>query len=504
MYENLLKAVKDLGSPKVLLLGDFMLDVYIYGDAERISPEAPVPVLRVTRTDYSWGGAGLVAANLCSLGAVPLCVGIVGNDANGEKLKEMLAGEGADTSGLVTVSGRPTTTKQRLIGLAQHRHQQQLFRMDSELSEPLADEYYARITELFDDKLEQADIVCLQDYNKGVLSASVCRHIIDSANKTGKKVLVDPSSVSDYSKLAGATLITPNRREAHLAAGFEIRSIGDAKRAAQQLVDELGLEGIVITLDKEGAYLQSPDLSELVPTRPRNVYDVTGAGDTVLATLAVALAAGCDYRTAVQLANITGGIEVEKFGGATVSIEEIVNELYFLNRGHEGKIRPIDLLLAELAWRRKQGQTVVFTNGCFDVIHRGHIEFLKFCRAQGDVVIVGLNSDRSAKKIKGPGRPIHNEHDRAEVLAALETVDYITIFDEPDPLNLIEKVKPDVLVKGRDWEKKGVVGADFVLSYGGKVVLAPLVEGKSSTQIIERIRSLAAGTRPTKTTASQS
>jgi D-beta-D-heptose 7-phosphate kinase/D-beta-D-heptose 1-phosphate adenosyltransferase len=490
MYENLLKTVTKLGSPKVLLVGDFMLDAYIYGDAERISPEAPVPVLKVTRTDYSSGGAGLVAANLCALGAVPLCVGIIGNDANGEKLKTLLKGKGADISGLMTILDRPTTTKQRLIGLAQHRHQQQLFRMDNESTEPLSEQQYEKLTDIIEKKLGHADIVCLQDYNKGVLADLFCKKVIRLAAKSRKKVLIDPSPISDYSKYAGATLITPNRQETRLGVGFEIKTIEDAAKAARQLTQKLDLEAIVITLDKEGAYLRSPGFDEHIPTRPRNVYDVTGAGDTVLATLALALAAGCDYKTAVQLSNITGGIEVEKFGGATVTIDEVIAEIAYLNRGNEGKIRSVDSLSAELGWRRKQNQKVVFTNGCFDVIHRGHIEFLKFCKHQGNIVVVGLNSDSSVKTIKGPDRPIHNQLDRAAVLAAFETVDYITIFDEPDPLKLIKKVRPDVLVKGRDWEKKGVVGADFVKSYGGRVVLAPLVEGKSSTGIIEKIKKM--------------
>jgi D-beta-D-heptose 7-phosphate kinase/D-beta-D-heptose 1-phosphate adenosyltransferase len=492
MYDNLLKTVTMLGSPKVLLVGDFMLDAYIYGDAERISPEAPVPVLKVTRTDYSCGGAGLVAANLCALGAVPLCVGVIGNDATGEKLKELLTTNGADVSGLIQTPDRPTTTKQRLIGLAQHRHQQQLFRMDCESTEPLAEEQYSRLAGIFENKLEHADVVCLQDYNKGVLAEPFCKQAIRLSAKAHKKVLIDPSPVSDYSKYAGATLITPNRQETRLGVGFEIKTIEDAAKAARQLARTLDIEAVVITLDKQGAYLKSPEFAEHIPTRPRNVYDVTGAGDTVLATLALALAAGCDYKTAVQLSNIAGGIEVEKFGGATVTIEEIINEIAYLNRGSDGKIRSVDSLLAELAWRRRQNQTVVFTNGCFDVIHRGHIEFLKFCKHQGSVVVVGLNSDESVRTIKGPARPIHNQLDRAAVLSALETVDYITIFDEPDPLELIKKVRPDILVKGRDWEQKGVVGADFVQSYGGKVALAPLVEGVSSTRVIEKIKSLSA------------
>jgi D-beta-D-heptose 7-phosphate kinase / D-beta-D-heptose 1-phosphate adenosyltransferase len=489
MYENLLKAVTRLGTPQVLLVGDFMLDVYVYGDAERISPEAPVPVLKVTRTEYSCGGAGLVAANLCALGAMPLCVGIVGDDANGKELKDRLKKMGADVAGLMTVTDRPTTTKQRLIGLAQHRHQQQLFRMDNESTEPLTEKQYNQLAKIIETKLKRADNVCLQDYNKGVLADLFCKKVIKLAAKAHKKVLVDPSPTSNYSKYAGASVITPNRYETRMGVGFEIKTIKDAARAAKALVKKLKLEGIVITLDKEGAYLKSPGFDEHVPTRPRVVYDVTGAGDTVLATMTLALAGGCDYRTAVQLSNVAGGIEVEKFGGATVSRDEIVTEIAYLNRGVQGKVRSVDSLLAELAWHRKQNQKIVFTNGCFDVIHRGHIEYLKFCKRHGDIVVVGLNSDGSVKALKGPDRPIHNQTDRAMVLAALESVDYITIFDASTPINLIKQVKPDVLVKGQDWEKKGAVGAEFVESYGGKVMFSPLVKGRSSTSIIEKIKS---------------
>ncbi len=490
MCEKLLKTVTNLGSPKVLVVGDFMLDVYIYGDALRISPEAPVPVLKVCSTEYSCGGAGSVAANLAALGAVPICLGVIGDDLNGKILQEKLTEAGVDIGDLFSVKDRPTISKQRLIGLAQHRHRQQLLRMDEESIESLSDEQSNKILSAFRDKLKQANIVCLQDYNKGLLSSAVCREMIKLAARANKKVLIDPSTTSDYSKYIGATVITPNRKEAGSAVGFEIKTENDAVRAAEELLQMLKLEAVVITLDKEGAYLKTNEISELIPTRPRSVYDVTGAGDMVLATLTITLAANCDYQTAVQLSNITGGIEVEKFGTATVSIEEIVNELTSQNQDILGKIREIDRLVTELEWHRRQRRTIVFTNGCFDVIHIGHIEFLKFCKSQGDVVVVGLNSDSSVKTIKGPGRPINNQHDRGAVLAALDAVDYIIIFDEPEPLNLIKKVKPDILVKGRDWAEEGVVGQEFVESYGGKVVLAPLVEGKSSTATIEKMKAI--------------
>ena len=494
MRKNLLRTLTNLGSPKILVIGDFMLDVYVYGDALRISPEAPVPVLKVTKTEHRCGGAGSVAADLAALGALPVCLGVIGEDRNGKVLQQMLTEFGANITGLLTVANRPTISKQRLIGLAQHRHQQQLFRIDEESTEPLSEAQYEQILQVCRDNLEQADIVCLQDYNKGLLNAPLCRQIIESATQAKKKVLVDPCLAGDYSKYTGATLMTPNRQEASEAVGFEIKNAEGAAGAAEQLLKRLNLDAVVITLDKEGAYLKTEDISAAMPTRPRSVYDVTGAGDIVLATLAITLAAGCDYRMAVELSNITGGIEVEKFGAATVSIEEVINEI----AGQSDKIRPIDSLVEALGRHRSRNETVVFTNGCFDVVHRGHIEFLKFCKLHGDIVVVALNSDSSTKAIKGPERPVNNQYDRAAVLAALETVDYVTVFDEPDPLKVIEKIRPDILVKGQDWADRGVVGREFVESYGGTVVLAPLVEGKSSTTMIERIKSLATSVKRMK------
>jgi D-beta-D-heptose 7-phosphate kinase/D-beta-D-heptose 1-phosphate adenosyltransferase len=488
MYKKLLKAVTNLGSPQVLLVGDFLLDSYVYGDALRISPEAPVQVLKVVNRQYGCGGAGSVAADVTALGAKCVCIGAVGKDGNGRLLKKQLTELNADASGIITVSDRPTISKQRLIGLAQHRHRQQLLRIDDECTKPFNEADYDKILKIYSEKLPQADIVCVQDYNKAIVSPGFCRELIKLATKADKKVLIDPPLTDDYSKYTGATLIAPNRRETSNAVGFAVETVEDASRAAKLIADKLNVEAVVITLDKDGAFLHTNETSEHIPTIPRSVYDVTGAGDMVLAMLAVSLAAGCEYTTAVQLANIAGGIEVEKFGVATVTVDEIVNEIIAENRGKVGKIHDMDTLVDVLAFHRQQKETIVFTNGCFDVLHRGHIEFLKFCKAQGDVVVLGLNSDNSVGQIKGSGRPINNQHDRAAVLAALETVDYIVIFEEPDPLKTIEKVKPDVLVKGQDWADKGVVGRQFVESAGGKVVLAPLVEGKSSTSTIEKMQ----------------
>lgn len=350
-----------------------------------------------------------------------------------------------------------------------------------------------RILCRYEEALSEADVVCLQDYDKGMLTPALCTEMIRLAKAAGRKIVVAPMHGDDYGKYAGATVLTPNRSDASSVMGSEVRTTADARKAAEYLAESLSLEAVLVTLDRDGAYLFTQETRELIPARPRNVYDVTGAGDIVLATLAVSLAADSDYLTMAHLANLAAGIEVEKFGATPVTVSEIVHEIAGQFGTRSTKLRSLDSLLEEITWRRSRGQTIVFTNGCFDVIHRGHIEYLRFCKAQGSVVIVGLNSDDSVRAIKGPDRPVNSQYDRAAVLSGLETVDFITIFDDPSVLGLIKKVKPDVLIKGADWgNKAGVVGSDFVESYGGTVLLAPLVQGKSSTATIEKIRTLQA------------
>ncbi len=489
MYRKLLKTVTNLGSAKVLLAGDFMLDSYVYGDALRISPEAPVPVLKVVEKQYCCGGAGSVALDLLAFGADCFCVGIMGDDAEGEKLRQMLSSAGADVKGIMSVKQRRTINKQRLVGLAQHKHRQQLLRIDDENTDPVDESVSRRLIQSFENALKNSDIVCLEDYNKGMLYDKMCKELLAKSIELGKRVLIDPACGVDWDKYRYASVVTPNRKEASAASGIEIITEEDAKNAAEKLTKKYEIGTAVITLDKEGAYLHGNNVSKLIPTVARNVYDVTGAGDMVLATLAVSIAAGCDDETAVQIANVAGGIEVGKFGVATVTVDEMVNEIISQYHGKSGKIKDIESLKSELDLHRMRKEKIVFTNGCFDVLHIGHIEFLKFCKAQGNVVVLGLNSDQSVKsQNKGPDRPINNQHDRAAVLAALETVDYICVFNETTPANIIQEVCPDVLVKGKDWEHKGVVGREFVESRGGKVVLAPLIEGKSSTSTIEKMQ----------------
>jgi len=490
MYSELLKKITNLGNPEILLVGDFMLDSYVYGDALRISPEAPVPVLKIVRREDKCGGAASVAADVTAMEGKCVCIGLIGNDANGIVLKKLLDETGSNTDGLIVSKNRPTTAKQRLIGLAQHRHQQQLMRVDEENSEPLSKEEYAKLLDIFKNKLQSADIVCLQDYNKGVLDPQLCQDLISLAKQAGKMVLVDPPLSNDYSKFKGATLVTPNRKETSLVVDFQVDTTQDAQKAADVLLEKYDLDAAVITLDKDGAFLKTDNTSQLVPTIAKTVYDVTGAGDMVLAALATSLAGGCNFKMAVEISNIAGGLEVEKFGVATVSIDEIINEIVARSHSKSGKIHEAKSLDSILEYHRKLGEKIVFTNGCFDVIHRGHIEYLKFTKQQGDIVVLGLNSDASIKRLKGENRPINNQHDRAAVLAGLEAIDYIIVFDDDTPAALIEMVKPDILVKGEDWKDKGVVGQEFVESRGGKVVLAKMVDGKSSTNTISKMKNL--------------
>jgi D-beta-D-heptose 7-phosphate kinase/D-beta-D-heptose 1-phosphate adenosyltransferase len=490
MISQLLQIIMNFGNPAILLVGDFMLDCYLYGLVLRVSPEAPVPVLKVNSCEARPGGAGSVAVDLSQLGAQVKCIGVVGDDENADILMNKLTESQIDIGGLLKINNRPTTSKQRIIGSAQ-QHNQQLIRIDYELTVPLNHKENNFLIQTFKEKLTDCRIVCLQDHDKSVLSDEVCKHIIDCTRKASKQVLVDPASGVNWRKYNGANLIKPNRREISKVVDFHINSMEDAEKATRIVQEKYNIETVLITLDRDGAYLKESDLpGQHYLAKAKEVYDITGAGDMVLATLAICLAEGCSCRNAVKISNIAAGIEIEKIGAAPISKDELINALTNMEKSTTDKICDIKTLESKLILHRKRNEKIVFTNGCFDVVHKGHIELLKFCKLQGKVVIVGLNSDNSVRAIKGPCRPINNQYDRSSILAALETVDYVIVFEELDPINLIKKVKPDVLVKGKDWELNGVVGQDIVESYGGKVLLAPLVEGKSSSSIIEKIRSL--------------
>jgi D-beta-D-heptose 7-phosphate kinase/D-beta-D-heptose 1-phosphate adenosyltransferase len=496
MSAELIDLVQRLGQPRVLVIGDVMLDRYVWGDAARISQEAPVILLHADKREERLGGASSVATMLRALGARVSLAGVVGGDADGARIRQLLGDLGIDHDGVLTDPSRPSTVKERYIGRAQHKHPQQMIRVDYETRAPLAEPLERELCQAVGQQVRKADVVCVSDYDKGVCTPGLMAAAVATAKGRGLRVLADPIRGHDYRKYHGCSAVTPNRLEAGLATGRALQAPAEILEAAAQLQELLDLEAAVVTLDKDGMALAHRDgRRKLLPTRPRQVYDITGAGDMVLSVLAMALAAGADYEAAVALANVAGGLEVERIGVATVTRDEILSDLLHggacPGQGYvsgSAKVVPLPALCQELDRRRRLGQKVVFTNGCFDVLHAGHIHYLQAARAQGDVLVVGLNSDGSVRQLKGPGRPVNPLDARAQVLAALQAVDFVTIFDEQTPLELVKILKPDVLVKGADYRRDEVVGAEFVESCGGRVYLAQLHAGYSTTRLLERLR----------------
>ncbi|MEM9915155.1 MAG: D-glycero-beta-D-manno-heptose 1-phosphate adenylyltransferase [Planctomycetota bacterium] len=474
----------DRWQPKrIVVAGDFMLDRYAYGNADRLAPDAPVPVLAVQRTESMPGGAANVGLDLAALRCQVSCLGLIGDDEPGETLTRELQQHGIDTSGLIASQDRPTTVKHNLVGLAQHRHPQKMFRLDTEDKSPISPELTAALLEQAETLLDGADVLCLEDYHKGVLGEALCQGLITLAQAKNIPVFVDPAAIADYTKYRGATCITPNRTEAQLATGES-----DPHAMAAKLKADLGLTHVVLTLDKSGALLlDDQDQTHTVPTVARSVYDVTGAGDMVLAMLAAARANDVPWFDAVALANVAAGLEVEKSGVVPIPLDEVLLALLTLHHDQRGKVRPPEALYRELDAYRKQGRSIVFTNGCFDILHAGHVAYLRAAAAHGDLLVVGLNSDDSIKRLKGEDRPVNHEADRVMVLSELQSIDYIVVFDEDTPIALIEAIKPDVLAKGADYTRETVVGHEVVEAHGGRVELIDLVEGRSTTNIIRKI-----------------
>jgi D-beta-D-heptose 7-phosphate kinase/D-beta-D-heptose 1-phosphate adenosyltransferase len=490
---DLTELVLRLGQPRVLVIGDLMLDRYVWGDAERISQEAPVILLHADRREERLGGASSVTTLLRALGARVCLAGVVGDDDDGRRIRRLLLEQGIDDEAVLVDPDRPSTVKERYIGRAQHRHPQQMIRVDYEVRTPLLLPREQALMQAIARQLRRADVVLISDYDKGVCTPGLLAATITAARGIGLRAIADPIRGRDYRKYHGCSAITPNRLEAGLATGRALANTTDALAAAAELREGLDLEAAIVTLDKEGMALAHVDgRREVFPTRPRQVYDITGAGDMVLAMLGMALAAGADYDAAIRLANVAGGLEVEKIGVATVTRDEVLRDIFHAGasgRGNLGlsKLRVGESLVRELDDRRAAGQKVAFTNGCFDILHAGHVAYLQEARAQADVLVVGVNSDASVRALKGPQRPINSVEARAAVLSALEAVDLLTTFDEETPIELIRSLRPDVLVKGADYSRDEVVGADLVESYGGRVYLAPLREGFSTTRLLKRL-----------------
>ncbi len=478
---ELATALRGLGAPRVAVLGDCMLDRYIWGDAGRVSPEAPVPVVHARREEDRPGGAANVALNLAALGAQPACFGAVGADAMGATLRAALAAAGVDAGGLVSCPDRPTVQKIRIVA-----RNQQMLRVDREDVKPLGAAQEAELGAAL--CAAPWDALVLSDYGKGVLTPSLCALALAEARRRGAPSVVDPKQ-KDFSWYRGATIVTPNRAEAEAAAGAPLGDAAALALAGERLRRAAELRLLLVTLGAEGMLLLREGQAPLqLPTAARQVFDVTGAGDTVVAMVAAGLGGGLPAEAAVRLANVAAGLKVAKVGTATVGREEL---LHALHAAGGDKVLAADDFAGAAAlaagWRR-EGLRVVFTNGCFDLLHAGHVRYLQEARRCGEVLALGLNSDASVRRLKGEGRPFNPLADRAEVLAALACVDAVIPFTDDTPEELIRHLGPDVLVKGADWRDREVAGAAAVRARGGEVRFVELLPGRSTTSLAGKIR----------------
>ncbi len=472
-----------IGQIRCLVIGDLMLDEYLWGKAERISPEAPVQVVDIVREELRLGGAGNVVNNLAALGAQVAVCSVVGEDENGWALLKTFSRQNVPVDAVFRDSARRTSRKTRVVAA-----NQQIVRIDRESRDPLSPDLEEQLCGWITANAAHFNVILLSDYQKGVLTPRVIETAVTTARACAVPLVVDPKG-TDYSRYRGATILTPNRKEAEAASRIAIRDIESLERAATAIMETAELEHLLITRSEEGMSLfsRTKPASLHIPTVAREVFDVSGAGDTVLASLAVGLAAGLEMSEAARLANIAAGIAVAKLGTSTVSPAEIVDAVALTHSDSDSKIKNPDVLAAIIEAEKSRGKQVVFTNGCFDLLHAGHVKYLQRARRLGDLLVLGLNSDASVRRLKGKKRPLIGEAERAHILAALDCIDYVVLFDEDTPLELITALKPHILVKGGDYTPEGIVGREVVEAYGGRVELVPFVDGKSTTNIIERV-----------------
>ena len=478
--ENLASVLENLPAAPILVVGDLILDCYVEGVAGRVSPEAPVLVFETESKRDLLGGACNVAANLASLGAGAAVLGVVGDDGGGRQLLELLEEQDIDASAVVVDYDRPTTRKTRYVSRTA-----QVLRVDEESRAPVSPAIEKQLVETMGQRPFPFQAVLLSDYGKGLLTRPVIEAAIEAAASAGGLVVVDPKG-TDYSIYRGVDLLTPNRPEAEAATGIAIRGLDDLHRVGAELRRITGVATATVTLGEDGIFFETEDGDfQIIPTEARGVFDVTGAGDTVAAVLTLARAGGLSLPDALRLANLAAGVVVTHVGTWAVSRQELIA---MLGRQDPRKVLDAEEAASVAARVRADGQRLVFTNGCFDILHPGHTDYLETARSYGDALMVAVNTDASVQRQnKGPRRPVNVLEDRMAVLAALESVDYVVPFDGDTPLELIEKVTPQVLVKGEDWADKGVVGREWVESHGGQVVLAKLRPGSSTTSIIDRI-----------------
>lgn len=483
----------DLGSlvdlwngARILCVGDLMLDRFVYGAVERISPEAPIPVLRIQREALMLGGAGNVVRNIAAVNAVSVFVSVIGDDEAGRRVSGLLAAEANTAPHLLMERNRTTTEKTRFIA-----DSHQLLRADLETTAPIVDGTTRNLINICTAQLESCALLVLSDYGKGVLTPELVNQLIAAAVAAGKPVIVDPKG-RDYARYRGATLLTPNRNELHAATGMPVSSDEQVVTAARHLIETCGVSNVLVTRSEDGMTLVGGDGQvEHIAAAAREVFDVSGAGDTVIALLACGLAAGAPLAAAARLANVAAGLVVGKVGTAVVHVEELLHELLEEQAEHDyHKVAGLPDAMKVIGQWRRAGYKIGFTNGCFDLLHPGHVSLLTQARRTCDRLVVGLNADSSVQRLKGPERPVQNELSRAAVLSSLASVDLVVLFSEDTPLKLIEAIRPDVLVKGADYTVETVVGADIVQSYGGVVMLAELVPEQSTTRLVHRMRTV--------------
>jgi D-beta-D-heptose 7-phosphate kinase/D-beta-D-heptose 1-phosphate adenosyltransferase len=485
---TLLRTVVDnFGSAKILCLGDIILDSFTHGHVNRISPERPVPVFLPGYDTNALGGAANVAQNVAALGAKCTIVGLAGTDPPGLKIQELFQ-EHPNIDARLINSNRITSHKIRFTAAGQH-----LLRVDTESTESINEEHLQQVLSILEPLIPAHDLLILSDYAKGLLTPALLTKVISLSRQFGKPVIVDPKSI-DLSIYANSSLVTPNKAEAERSSGILINNNADAENAGRRIIQQSNISSVLITRGEQGMSLISTDLPPLhLPSDAKKVFDVVGAGDTVIASFCCAVAVGASFVDATRISNLSAGLVVAKPDTSTVTANELIVRLSEMSAGRTHKPDPTVLTLADLtsyvSEQRSLGKTIGFTNGVFDLIHPGHVSLLRFARDNCDCLIIGINSDSSVRRLgKGVDRPIIPQRDRTSIVGAFEMVDATIIFDDDTPLNLIKTIQPDVLIKGGDYTIQDVVGASFVLGYGGSVMLAPMVNGKSSTGIIQRVR----------------
>lgn len=478
---NLIEKLDNITKKNILVIGDIMLDRYYFGTSKRISPEAPVPILKKKEEKIVLGGAANVAVNIAKAGQKVTVLSVIGEDIQGNNLIYLLQKNNIDTSLIIKDKNRCTSVKTRFIG----QNNIQMFRFDEEMTEPIQQESSNKILNMLEKCISNYDIVVISDYNKGLLTVENTKKMIEIANKNNVRTLIDVKEPK-YEKYKNAYIIKPNLEELNQITGMRVDSEEQILEAARTLLKEANCNYVLVTRGKDGMMLVSKEDFKNIQCMSREVYDVTGAGDTVISYLATCIANEITLLDAIQISNYAAGVGVSKMGTYAVSINEIQAYIEEENNVQlKNKIVTADKL--EEILETKKNKKVVFTNGCFDIFHVGHSRYLRETSKLGDILVVGLNSDSSVKRLKGEKRPIVTQNERAELLASLEFVSYVVIFDEDTPYNLISKIKPDIITKGGDYNPNDVVGKDIVESYGGKVVICPLIQGKSTTNIIEKI-----------------